>query len=342
MDSNKKKITHFKTPAEIAARKAFIAGADAALAGNKWDTADLKRLSTEDLLDRLEKIDNQATLMRWRIWWAIRQQFKSDKLFGQYIISLKENAHYAHLIGNQQDINRALNAGKFCEAHGITDLDAIGLLKSSIYALSRPANADVADSVFNAAKRKNLPNTEVERMVYEAKSITVEKEPAVERLEHGFKDVHLGPRTVQVLNNIAQIPEVLDVVTLGEEIEEVIERKGHTPATVIERRVSQEGWDPSMGERRVGLKDRRFSDWVDAVKPEYRTFTKHPQIDLKNVDYDDLLLELSSRDASGITEDQKISEMVLLDERFKMSAIKLIGLHTNAIRQHQEMVYGKK
>lgn len=163
--NNNKKISPFKTPAEIAARKAFIAGADAAIAGDKWSLSDLKRLSVEDLLDRLEKIDNQATLMRWRIWWAIRQQFKSDKLFGQRIIELKDNPQYAPLLGSQQDINRALNAGKFCEKHGITDLDAIGLLKSSVYALSRPVNADVADKIFNDVKRKNLPNTEVERLI---------------------------------------------------------------------------------------------------------------------------------------------------------------------------------
>ena len=357
-----KKITKFKTPAEIAARKAFIAGADAAIQGDKWNFNDLRKLSTNDLLDRLEKVDGQATLMRWRIWWAIRQQFKSDKLFGQYIISLKENSQYAPLIGTQQDINRALNAGRFCEKYTITDLSAWGLLKSSVYALSRPANADVADKVFNEVKRRNLANTEVERLIYEAKAITVLKEPEqVERIN--YDKVNSGElRVIDVKRNIAQIPEVLE--TTGEEFETTLSYVEQAPVTVLGQRLQEafavaalesahDSADIALtiiekkSEAPVfcpSLVDRRFTAWTTAPVVRDRTgdISDRRPVELKDVSYDDLLLELASRDASMLSDDQKVSEMVLLDERFKMSHIKLIGLHSSASREYQAKVYFKK
>src|SRR5659263_102007 len=118
-------MVKFKTPEEIEARRAFIAGADKdgiiQQQESIWSFSDLKKLSNDELINRLEQIDNQAMLMRWRILWVLRQRFPSDRLFGQYIAELR--ATRAICAGSHQDVNRALHAGRFCERHQITDLN---------------------------------------------------------------------------------------------------------------------------------------------------------------------------------------------------------------------------
>lgn len=145
-----------------------------------WPFADLKKLSTEELLDRLEQVDNQANLLKWRLWWAIRQKFPSDKLFGQYIASLANTAH-SNIVGSQQSINRWLHSGRFCELHKINDLNAIGILQSSIYDLAAPRNKDISTKIFNEIKRKNIPYLDVCRMIEQAKAVlTIDKVETVE------------------------------------------------------------------------------------------------------------------------------------------------------------------
>lgn len=352
MDSNRgKTVTKFKTPKEIEERAAFIAGANAALAGDNWALGDLKKLTNEELLDRLERVSNGAVLMRWRIFWALRQHYASDKLFGQYIQELRENPAYANLVGTQQDIHRAWNAGKFCEKYRIDDITVVGLQISSIYALSRPSNADVAGKVFRKIERMVLPNTarttlpnvEVERMLYEAKAITVQKEPEQKEPERITYEQPARSGVFKVANNVVQLPE--DLEQIGEAIEVAIEH-GETVAPVaLEAEVIEEPTEEEdetlaavLQERRAPeYTGRRFTDNTRAIYTETGA-----EVDLKSVSYDDLLLELASRDASKLTDEQKVSEMILLDERFGMAAIKLIAVHAATNRHYQEIMWGKK
>jgi hypothetical protein len=109
------------TPADIAVREALMQGEfkDIQAPDNLWSVSALRNLSREDLLSRLKSIDNEYTVMKWRIWWAIRQDFPSDKLFGQYINELRESPKYADIVGSQTEIHRAYCAGRFCEKYGI-------------------------------------------------------------------------------------------------------------------------------------------------------------------------------------------------------------------------------
>jgi hypothetical protein len=172
-------MVKFKTPDEIEARRAFIAGADKDGIIQQQDDifsfSGLKKLSNEELIDRLEQVDNQATLIKWRILWALRQRFASDKLFGQYIAELKSTR--AICAGRHQEINRALHAGRFCEKHRITNLGSVGLLQSAVYALSRPANEAIADEVYKQIKHKNIPVKDVERYIEQAKAVSTIDQP---------------------------------------------------------------------------------------------------------------------------------------------------------------------
>lgn len=339
-----KTVTKFKTPKEIEERAAFIAGANAALAGDNWSFGDLKKLTNEELLDRLERVSNGAVLMRWRIFWALRQHYASDKLFGQYIQELRENPAHANLVGTQQDIHRAWNAGKFCEKHRIDDITIVGLQISSVYALSRPSNADVADKVFRKIERAvlpntartTLPNTEVERMLYEAKAITVQKEPEQAEPERLTYEQPARTGVFNVENNVVQLP---DLEQPGEDIEVAVEHgETVTPVDLEAEAVNDETQAAVLPERRaLEHTGRRFTDNMQETYTETGV-----EFDLKSVAYDDLLLELASRDASKLTDEQKVAEMVLLDERFGMAAIKLIAVHAAINRHYQELMWGKK
>lgn len=172
-------MAKFKTPDEIEARRAFIAGADKdgiiKQPEDIWAFSDLKQLTNDELIDRLEQVDNQATLIKWRILWALRQRFPSDKLFGQYIADLK--ATRAICAGSHQEINRALHAGRFCEKYQITNLSSAGLLQSAVYALSRPSNDSITDQVYKQIKNKNVPVKDVERYIEQAKAVLTIDQP---------------------------------------------------------------------------------------------------------------------------------------------------------------------
>jgi hypothetical protein len=172
-------MVKFKTPDEMEARRAFIAGADKdgilPQPADLWSFSDLKKLSNEELVDRWEQVDNQATLIKWRILWALRQRFPSDKLFGQYLADLK--ATRAICAGSHQEINRALHAGRFCEQYRITDLGSVGLLQSAVYALSRPSNGPITDQVYKQIKNKNVPVKDVERYIEQAKAVLTVDQP---------------------------------------------------------------------------------------------------------------------------------------------------------------------
>ena len=146
---------------------------DFPIRGDFWGSNDLKKLTREALIERLILVDNRATLLKWRILASLRAKFTSDKLYGQYLDEIRKNPEYAHLIGKQQDMNRAALAGSFCEEHNITDLREAGLIKSTVYELSRPQNAEIQDKIYRTVKGKRLPLEEVRRLVKQEKAFTI-------------------------------------------------------------------------------------------------------------------------------------------------------------------------
>lgn len=176
-----------KTAEQLAARRAFIDGADKdetiAPISLEQSFSDLKRMTLDDLLDRLLQIENQSMLIKWRIWWAIRQHFKSDKFFGQYVAEIKNDPAHALCVGNmnQQGINRAYQAGQFCEKFKINDLTKIGILPTAIYELARPQNSDIAEKLFKEVRHKGYPVAEIQRRIAQERAVsTIEPDVVVE------------------------------------------------------------------------------------------------------------------------------------------------------------------
>jgi hypothetical protein len=227
MTSVKKTLERFKknglgTPEQRAARLAATGGNDVVDNPKIVSSRDLKNLTKEDLIARLHSIDNQYTILKWRIWWAIRQKFKSDKLFGQYINELRQNPEYLAFVGSQQEINRMAHAGRFCEKWKITDLNEAKIPRTAIYELSRPTNEDISDAVYKEVKssvRRRIPLDEVDRLIARAKAVhTIENQSELERMDY---DKPEGKRFIEVQDGIAQTSEVLE--QLGEDIEPAIE-----------------------------------------------------------------------------------------------------------------------
>ena len=192
------------------ARDAFIAEArktDNPVQTSLFSFDGLKKLSNDELIERIEQVETQALIIKWRIWWTIRQRFRRNVQFGDYVASLRENPNYAHIVDSQQQISRAINAGRFCEKHKITSLEQVGILQSSIYELSKPINEDVADKLYKQIKHKNLPNIEVQRLIAQAKAVETIEQP-----ENNVVDLmpynQTLPRYIPVVDNVAQLPEV--------------------------------------------------------------------------------------------------------------------------------------
>jgi len=133
----------------------------------------LSQMSNDDLMDRASQIDEQATLMTWKILWIIRQRFESDKLFGQYVEEYRANSTHGNSVGSQQAVNTAWLAGKFCETYKINNLSAVGVSKSVVYELSRPMNEEISGEVFKTikARKEHITFYEVKRLLNQARSI---------------------------------------------------------------------------------------------------------------------------------------------------------------------------
>lgn len=163
----------FKTKQEIVElKREFVDGVGKS---DVWSVSGLSQLSNDDLISRLVQIDNQATLMKWRIFWILRQRYDSDTLFGQYIAELRSHSTQTLCFGSQMDTYRTWTAGRFCETYEINDLSDILISQTAIYELSRPVNEAVAGDIFNAIKYQKVPVYEVKRLLEQARSTTIEE-----------------------------------------------------------------------------------------------------------------------------------------------------------------------
>jgi hypothetical protein len=299
-------IAKFKTPQEIEERNAFIAGAEAARKDSIdiWKSSDLKKLTLEALLDRLERVDNQASLLRWKIFSAIRAHFLSDKLYGQYLAELRENPNYAGLIGTQQDAHRSACAGRFCEKHGINNLNDAGILKSTVYA----------------------------RLIAQAKAITGEVVPEVQVIDYdNIGNVQEPGEKVRHLRRAIQL------------------ENGKIPGLMVEQQcdaltdMMANAFADAEAVTKVDYEapEEDFEEEVEAVHIHIERAGVEESV-LHNATDDDLLLELASRRAVGLTPEQMANEILLLSERFGLSSIKLIPIMQLCTRHLQSSSYFRK
>lgn len=197
-----------KTPEQLAAQIDFINSANESQLReieSVWSVDTLKKLSKDQIIERLFLVTNQSLLIKWRLFWELRKRFKKSKEFKQQLCELRGDPTYAYCVDKQQHVNRALHAGKFCERHRITDLNKAGVYPTAIYELSKPINADVADDIYKEIKGKNIPVYEVSKKIADAQSSLHNR--MIRRDEVLQLDVSdpVPPYVVPVINNIAII-----------------------------------------------------------------------------------------------------------------------------------------
>lgn len=313
----------FKSRKEMEDLKSeFIEGGDESRSPSEWSFSDLKRLNENQLADRLESINNQSLVMTWVICMHIRARFRNDREMGQFINTIRDGDPDHPLCVGQQSINRYIHAGRFITRHKINNLSQMGVSASAVYALSAPANLSVADEVFREVKRKGYPVNEVKRRIEQAKAVHTLEAPQREfpPLQIAYDRRPTGSRVIQVENGQAL-----------EDLESPVEDEILT--------YEQEDMFPEEGSQEPAAP----TSWVDEVVPQDNPACAqaYPErlsygIDrdltgnLSEVDDADLILELASRDASGLSDDQAITDLLLFAERYKRSYMKLIPLFMSA------------
>lgn len=302
----------FKSQKELDdAKREFIQGSDTQVARvDIFSLSGINKLSEEDILDRIEDIDAQSTLLRWRLWYALRKKYPSDKEFGQRIADLK--ATRAICAMSPQVINREMHAGRWCEEHKVDNLLDIGIGKSVIYILSSPANKGISDKIFKAIKRKNLPIKEVERLIaQETAVLTTEKQPDIQAPEiMDYDQPAIEKQHIIVEKGITQIPEVLgQSAWIPDPVAEVQEQAKPMALSIQESPTTKISYNEQFSHQKPTAtadytEESKLSDFLDV----------------------DLILEISCRKAGHLSDKEIVAELMMVAERYDLSFSKLAGL----------------
>ena len=116
----------------------------------------LKALSLDQLANRFEEIEQQGQLLQGRILLEARERFKSDNEFGAWV----EQVGGAIYSTSRQHRTKLMNLAKFFELREINKISI-----SAAYEISAPINSDIAVDVYDYAKGKNLPLTEIRKQI---------------------------------------------------------------------------------------------------------------------------------------------------------------------------------
>lgn len=184
-------------------------------------TQTLRRLTVDQLVDKWDQLEDDYILLKWKLAMLISDKFKSKIEFGQFLQELRiTNPNHALCVITQQTLNRYAHAARFCDRFGIYDLKAIRISPTAIYQLSKPANEAIVDKQFiDKIKKKSLPVAEVERLIYQAHSITgsvvpePSQTPAKKRIEppaEKLADIQAVSEDYAQVNAFEQVAEEVD------------------------------------------------------------------------------------------------------------------------------------
>ena len=146
------------------------------VAGIDFSTQALQELTIPQLLDTWSQLEESYICMKWKLAMLIFDKCKSKREFGQFLQEFRvDNPFHALCTINTSTFYRYRRAARFCERFEIYDLKECGISPTVIYELSEIKNETVVDDIFvNDIKNKNLPVSEIKRLICQAHSITVE------------------------------------------------------------------------------------------------------------------------------------------------------------------------
>lgn len=320
-----------KTREEIEQRKQdFIDGVPAKDIIDKesiWSLAHLKRLTNEQIVERMEQIDNQAFLYTCRLLYELRKRFASDMLFGQYLDGLRNHPEYPIKLGGQPRVTKMIHVGKFCEDYSISDINKAGILQSAIVELARPANKDVAKVVLHQVRRGNKPLKVVLALIQKEKDDL----NTILSIEKGDNDISmmLESETQEDFDLAASKPRYTVEVEHS-----VVEREIDG---VVVRDMAQTAIVPPAANLSVfGFTTK--SAPIAIIDPvEELTEEQLDNIRRRT----ELLNELATISATMLTEEQRVAELILLSSAYDLAPIKLIPTFQACSKHLQKEIWGK-
>lgn len=125
------------------------------------DRTRLEDLDLNELANRYIEIDSQAHMMKGLILLEARNRFPSNNEFGDWVKSV-----IAICDDGFQVRNRLMNYAKFFQ-----NKDTTGISLSACYQISAPANAEVADKVYQEVLNKNLSVAQIKAEIAKAKGL---------------------------------------------------------------------------------------------------------------------------------------------------------------------------
>jgi hypothetical protein len=147
------------------------------VAETDFSTQALQELTVNELVDKWNQLEGDYLLLKWKLARLISDKFKSKKEFGQFLQQLRiANPYHSLCTINQCTFYRYARAAWFCDKFKISDLKEIGISPTSIYELCEVKNETVVDDIFvGDIKNKNLPVSEIKRLICQVHSITGEQ-----------------------------------------------------------------------------------------------------------------------------------------------------------------------
>jgi hypothetical protein len=179
------------------------------------DRTRLEDLDLNELANRYIEIHSQAHMMKGLILLEARNRFSSNNEFGDWVKSV-----IAICDDGFQVRNRLMNYAKFFQ-----NKDTTGISLSACYQISAPANAEVADKVYQVALGKNLSVAQIKVEIAKAKGLLPEgvHEATGEIELIALEDISSFKQ--QVLTDISELPKNEAMRVLRECMKEIQKEK---------------------------------------------------------------------------------------------------------------------
>ena len=169
------------------------------------DRTRLEDLDLNELANRYIEIDSQAHMMKGLILLEARNRFPSNNEFGDWVKSV-----IAICDDGFQVRNRLMNYAKFFQ-----NKDTTGISLSACYQISAPANAEVADKVYQEALNKNLSVAQIKAEIAKAKGLLPESVKTSGELEL-MPLMDISSFMERVLADISNLPKADAIRVLDE------------------------------------------------------------------------------------------------------------------------------
>jgi hypothetical protein len=274
----------------------------------------------ESYVDYLEEVSDHYMFIRWKVCLLIKRTFTCNVSLGQYLQDFREKRP-GHVLSQLsiKTFYRYMVAAAFCERYKIDDLYNCGISPTAIYEITKRKHASYVDRVYHRLKHKSHSLALVQQIIDEERA-------RVPKLVYAIKDVvqvenepsaH-GKRLVLVENNKAI--DGYSNVDLFNDGESIFEERQRPPEQDEPKLMPQ---SPARHYQPLAHETTEF-------------------VDLSIVSDADLLLELADRKAYELSDDEILSELALLMERYGKSAIKRIPLYQKMIAVDKMEIYGRK